>query len=1047
MGLMPRAKPRVHHHDEDKQDPEMAHRLRPDLADDESETSSVDDVQGRGQGVREMVKATLGAREFVLYVLFVVLFSIVTFNSKPGTEQYYLNVIHRDSFRPEGVDSVQQTYAFLRGDLADRMYPQTDSNGNILGPLARLQVSARSRQVGAMRIRQVRTNLTLCEDLPSRLKTLNTGNDAEVQQTRCMEPYSGGNQLREPIWANGTAELIELQDFTLPFNWQDTDQLNTSNIATFFGDHGSYRQSGYALDVVPNIAPNFLAQEFRACRNFIQRSIDQCAADQGVDQVAPATSPPATQPPATEPPRSNPNGPALLAAEGNVVSDPQNQYRFSIVSSTTFGQADQTRILKYTLLNNGSTVSQFEITIRDASGNVVQAPNWLRVQQAGQRIVVNPKTTLPVDIQVNKDDVEYAQVNNGATQRASGAPVFIHFTDTLQPPPANPSGRAIIELSLFYSKPPARRQARSKLAHGVAGALGPENRRAPRSAAGRRLSQSSNGTCEEIVPLRMYPGLDLSKCKRLPNIPDQCELRYVSLQQAVKYIDGDVCGRCACASPTDGRCLQTCSAKALFLEQLSILQQYAWLSDNTRAVVIDIPLLSQETALFTTVRSVIEFPYFGGVFPTVETLTYRLFRYVTQGDLIVLVLEFIFLAMTLYYTVQEVIEIARSKLAYLREAWNYIDWANLIIIYTVFGLRLASYLEIRSSDISSFSVVYTDYPSLGVFATQELNVAAFNFFLLYFKFFKYLSHVPRMDAILATIAASAFDLCLFALMGAVVMFGFAAAFYSSFGQEVKAHFTVADSMGTLCRILLGDFDYESLSDANAIMAPLLFYSFILVVFFILLNMFLAIVNDAYAEVKGNQSEEDLNFYINLKDKIASRLRRLMGKKDAINQLARDLMDEGRLADGYLDMDELREALKDNPRALEVLETTSVAELMKKYDVNRDGKLSRDELVEILKELAAREATLTNRIEDVRGQADAGAHAGAMNMARMAAMAGGGIGAAEIQAMESKLDKMEGDIKDMSRQVAKKMALLIELCMGLSDQVQAAVSGIQRPTSS
>eukprot|EP00976_Prorocentrum_cordatum_P037549 762960-Prorocentrum_minimum.AAC.2 len=51
------------------------------------------------------------------------------------------------------------------------------------------------------------------------------------------------------------------------------------------------------------------------------------------------------------------------------------------------------------------------------------------------------------------------------------------------------------------------------------------------------------------------------------------------------------------------------------------------------------------------------------------------------------------------------------------------------------------------------------------------------------------------------------------------------------------------------------------------MTVLLFYTFNVGVFMILLNMFLAIVADSYAEVKGNQSKEDIQFYFALADQV------------------------------------------------------------------------------------------------------------------------------------------------------------------------------------
>lgn len=66
-------------------------------------------------------------------------------------------------------------------------------------------------------------------------------------------------------------------------------------------------------------------------------------------------------------------------------------------------------------------------------------------------------------------------------------------------------------------------------------------------------------------------------------------------------------------------------------------------------------------------------------------------------------------------------------------------------------------------------------------------------------------------------------------------------------------------------------DYAALKNTNSIMAPLLFYTFFSTVFFILLNMFLAIVNDSYMVVKSSQTEADLNFYRNMTKQFKTKL--------------------------------------------------------------------------------------------------------------------------------------------------------------------------------
>lgn len=64
---------------------------------------------------------------------------------------------------------------------------------------------------------------------------------------------------------------------------------------------------------------------------------------------------------------------------------------------------------------------------------------------------------------------------------------------------------------------------------------------------------------------------------------------------------------------------------------------------------------------------------------------------------------------------------------------------------------------------------------------------------------------------------------------------------------------------TLFRLILGDFNFLALQQANRILGPAFFCLYIFFVFFILLNMFLAIINDTYADVKTDLADAQNEF--------------------------------------------------------------------------------------------------------------------------------------------------------------------------------------------
>lgn len=54
---------------------------------------------------------------------------------------------------------------------------------------------------------------------------------------------------------------------------------------------------------------------------------------------------------------------------------------------------------------------------------------------------------------------------------------------------------------------------------------------------------------------------------------------------------------------------------------------------------------------------------------------------------------------------------------------------------------------------------------------------------------------------------------------------------------------------------MGDFDFESLEAANRVLGPMYFLTYVFFVFFVLLNMFIAIINDTYGEIKADLANQ------------------------------------------------------------------------------------------------------------------------------------------------------------------------------------------------
>ena len=135
------------------------------------------------------------------------------------------------------------------------------------------------------------------------------------------------------------------------------------------------------------------------------------------------------------------------------------------------------------------------------------------------------------------------------------------------------------------------------------------------------------------------------------------------------------------------------------------------------------------------------------------------------------------------------------------------------------------------------------------------------------------------------------------------------------------HRSIVSSLMSLFQLLLGIFDYDELFESNRVLAPLLFGAFVVLVIFILVNIFLAIINDAFALVTEQQK---------MAQNVGGLFRALLYKKIFRRQMSSMLSDITGKEKGTA-------MLRDN------------GALMDKIDINGDSYLDAGELETLLRQ--------------------------------------------------------------------------------------------------
>eukprot|EP00052_Salpingoeca_macrocollata_P023855 m.211336 g.211336 ORF g.211336 m.211336 type:complete len:752 (-) comp22127_c0_seq2:42-2297(-) len=296
---------------------------------------------------------------------------------------------------------------------------------------------------------------------------------------------------------------------------------------------------------------------------------------------------------------------------------------------------------------------------------------------------------------------------------------------------------------------------------------------------------------------------------------------------------------------------------------LANLKENTWLTRGTRVLFVDFTVYNVNINLFSIVRLVMEFPGTGGAVLSSRFLTMQLLTLDTPWERFLTACQVFFVIFVVYYTGEEVMEMSHQKWEYFKHFWSWVDLVILVFSYICIGFSIWQHREVSDTieRLLATSQQYANFETLGYWTMEFYVLVGITVFLTWLKVFRYLSFNKTMQQLSLTLGRCSKDIVGFSVMFFVVFFSYAQLGYLVFGSTVPDFRTFGFSTFTLFRIMLGDFDFSAMQAANRVVGPLFFVSYVVLVFFILFNMFIAIVNDAYStvkhELKNTQSEFEL----------------------------------------------------------------------------------------------------------------------------------------------------------------------------------------------
>ena len=283
------------------------------------------------------------------------------------------------------------------------------------------------------------------------------------------------------------------------------------------------------------------------------------------------------------------------------------------------------------------------------------------------------------------------------------------------------------------------------------------------------------------------------------------------------------------------------------------LHSNGWITMQTRAVFVEFTVYNANTNLFGIVSIFIEFPSSSGVVTKVELQAARFYLQLNGGQTLAHVLVIFFM---LYFLYREGKLLHKQRWSYFREFWNCIETILVISEFLLIILFLArlyevdrNLLQLRENPNDYVGFQYAGQADAAM--TYILGILVFFYILRFLRLLRFNKNFLVIGTILSRISGPILSFFIPFMAG---YFAFGLFAFGIFGSELEDYSTFVRTMVTQFSMTLGDFDFEALMSVSPMFGSLYFFAFIGLNVMVLMNMFIAIINDSYAEIQEETAD-------------------------------------------------------------------------------------------------------------------------------------------------------------------------------------------------
>lgn len=321
------------------------------------------------------------------------------------------------------------------------------------------------------------------------------------------------------------------------------------------------------------------------------------------------------------------------------------------------------------------------------------------------------------------------------------------------------------------------------------------------------------------------------------------------------------------------------------------MKQNGFISEKTRAIFLELTIYNFNLGLYGVMRITFELAPAGDWIQNfdIDVLLQRHLQPLGAGsteDWLFLILEAGLVLFVLRYVLEEAAEFVgfqskngkisvTIKWDYFLDAWNVLDWFNLIMMIITVCYKVDTWSKagglyvISPSNWDSVTKdMYSNFHGVASNVRQIQSLISFNTILTWFKAVKYINIIPYVTTFMQTVVISQQNLVSWIVVFLSVLVGFVLAFSTAFGGDVTALRTPFQAFKFIMLTVLGNSDVSVIYDVSPVLGSLLIIMFVVSIFFIIMNLFYAIVVSTLSDAKIEEDAKQKKKWAVLSDRLS-----------------------------------------------------------------------------------------------------------------------------------------------------------------------------------